>query len=166
MALDPSPVVPLATITQEAQFLGHVFELLIKGGLGKTKRLCTLNPCSPTQSECITVKQNKTKGWKTLLRMSKDRCLSQCQLLGLPYLSGRTGRGWRVSSHLSTPTGIHLLRPACRADLRDFLRLLTEERQSLVEEEPEQNVQLFPTQSLIFWGHIFHLILFCSGPVL
>lgn len=107
-ALDPSQVVPLATITQEAQFLGHVFELLIKGGLGKTKRLCTLNPCSPTQSECTTVKQNKTKGWKTPLRMSKDRCLSQCQPLGLPYLSGRTGRGWRVSSHLSTPTGIHL----------------------------------------------------------
>ena len=98
-ALDPSQVVPLATITQEAQFLGHAFELLIQGGLGKTKRLCTLNPCSPTQSECITVKQNKTKGWKTPPRMSKDRCLSQCQLLGLPTsLGGQVGAGGSVAT--------------------------------------------------------------------
>ena len=80
-------------------------ELLSEGGLGNRRRCCTINLCNPSQPECKAVTQNKRKSGERP-RVSITSWAA--------YLFGRTGRGWQVSSHLSAPTGVLLLRLACR----------------------------------------------------
>ena len=60
-------------------------ELLSKGGLGISRRCCTINLCSPSQPECKAVMQNKRKSGE-----HPQEGLSQRQLLGyLPLWKDR-----------------------------------------------------------------------------